>query len=121
MDKSRNRAVWLLSSALFLAQAAPLAAEEATTSSQTEVSGQLISAEAQAVVDRMTAYMRTLKSYSIDSRSTRDEVVAFGYKVQHNEHAMVTVQVPNKLRAEVSGDLRDRSVIYDGAKIVIYS
>jgi hypothetical protein len=121
VDKSRNRAVWLLSSALFLAQAAPLAAEEATTSSQTEVSGQLISADAQAVVDRMTAYMRTLKSYSIDSRSTRDEVVAFGYKVQHNEHAMVTVQLPNKLRAEVSGDLRDRTVIYDGAKIVIYS
>ena len=121
MDKSRNRAVWLLSSALFLTQAAPLAAEEATTNSKTEVSGQLISAEAQAVVDRMTAYVRTLKSYSIDSHSTRDEVVAFGYKLQHNEHAVVTVQLPNKLRAEVSGDLRDRTVVYDGAKIVIYS
>ena len=118
MDKSRNKTVWLLS-ALFLALTAPLAAEEAATSAKTEV--QVISPDAQAVVDRMTAYLRTVKTYSVDAHSTRDEVVAFGYKLQHNEHAMVTVQLPNKLRAEISGDLRDRTIVYDGAKIVVYS
>ena len=120
MDKSRNRTVGLLS-ALLLALATPLAAQETGTSDKAEVSAQVISPDAQAVLDRMTAYMRTLKTYSIDSHSTRDEVVAFGYKVQHNEHSMVTVQLPNKLRAEISGDLRDRTVVYDGAKIVVYS
>ena len=119
MDKSRNRTVWLLL-ALLLAVAAPLAAEEAAKG-QTEVSAQVISPDAQAVIDRMTAYMRTLKTFSIDSHSTRDEVVAFGYKVQHNEHSTLTVQLPNKLRAELSGDLRDRTVVYDGTKIAIYS
>jgi len=120
VDKSRNKTVWLLS-ALLLAVTAPLAAEEAATSAKTEVPAQVISPDAQAVIDRMTAYLRTLKTFSIDSHSTRDEVVAFGYKLQHNEHAISTVQLPNKLRAEISGDLRDRTVVYDGAKIVIYS
>jgi hypothetical protein len=113
----------VLLSAIMLALAPPLfAAETADTSaSAADAQGPVISPDAQAVVDRMTAYLRTLKTYSIDSQSTRDEVVKFGYKIQHNEHATVTVQLPNKLRAEVSGDLRDRSVVYDGAKIVIYS
>ena len=120
MDKSRNRTVWLLSASL-LALAAPLAAQETAAGANTEVSPQVISPDAQAVIDRMTAYMRTLKTYSIDSNATRDEVVAFGYKLQHNEHSKVTVQLPNKLRAEISGDLRDRTVVYDGTKIAIYS
>jgi hypothetical protein len=118
MNKPRFGVVPLLS-ALLLVTAMPLAAEE--TAARTEVSAQVVSPEAQAVVDKMTAYLRTLKTFSIDSRSTRDEVVAFGYKVQHNEHATLTAQLPNKLRGEISGDLRNRTVIYDGAKVVVYS
>jgi hypothetical protein len=112
-----------LLSAILLALAAPLGAAETadTNASAADAQGPVISPDAQGVVDRMTAYLRTLKSYSIDSHSTRDEVVKFGYKVQHNEHSTVTVQLPNKLRAEVSGDLRDRTVVYDGTKIVVYS
>lgn len=121
MNTSRNRAVPLLSALLLVLAAAPLAAEETAPGARTEVSAQVISPEAQAVVDRMTSYLRTLKTFSIDSRSTRDEVVAFGYKVQHNEHATLTAQLPNKLRGEISGDLRNRKIIYDGAKIVVYS
>jgi hypothetical protein len=112
-----------LLSAILLALAVPLDAAETADTNASAAGAQdtVISPEAQAVVDRMTAYLRTLKTYSIDSQSTRDEVVNFGYKVQHNEHSTVTVQLPNKLRAEVSGDLRDRTVVYDGAKIVVYS
>lgn len=121
MNKSRNGAVPLLP-ALLLVLAAPLAAaEEAVQGTQAEASAQVVSPEAQAVIDGMTAYLRTLKTFSIDSRSTRDEVVAFGYKVQHNERATLTAQLPNKLRAEISGDLRDRTIIYDGAKLALYS
>jgi hypothetical protein len=110
-----------LLSAILLALAAPLVAAETADTKVTEAQGPVISPDAQGVVDRMTAYLRTLKTYSIDSQSTRDEVVAFGYKVQHNEHATLTAQLPNKLRGEISGDLRNRTVVYDGAKIVLYS
>ena len=73
------------------------------------------------MLDRMTAFLKTQKSFSIDAQSTRDDVVAFGYKVQDNEHATLTAQLQNKLRVEVSGDDRNRLFIYDGATLTLYS
>ena len=126
MNTSWHRTVRVpLLSALLLVLAAPLAAEEVAPDAQaadrSDVSVQVISPEAQAVLDKMSAYMEGLKTFSIDSQSTRDEVVEFGFKVQHNEHATLTAQFPNKLRSEISGDLRERTFIYDGASLVIYS
>ncbi len=120
---SRKKVRTLLLSAM-LALAAPLAAEEAAPSAKPaadEVSAQVVSPQAQAVLDSMTAYLRGLKTFSIASDSTRDEVVAFGYKLQHNEHSNLVVQRPDKLRAELSGDIRNRTIVYDGKKLAMYS
>jgi len=72
----------LLLSAMLLSLAAPLAAQEASqgasSASAPATERTTVSPEAQAVIDRMTSYMRGLKNYSIESWSTRDEVVAFG-------------------------------------------
>jgi hypothetical protein len=111
-----------LLAALLLLFAAPLIAEEnapAATDSAAPV--QVISPEAQAVLDRMTAFLKEQKSFSIDSQASRDEVVKFGYKVQNNEHATLTAQLSTKLRVEISGDDRNRLFIYDGAKLTMYS
>jgi hypothetical protein len=100
----------------------PLSATEPAPDTQPATNEpQGVSPEAKAVLDNMVAFMGTLKTYSIDSQSTRDEIVNFGFKLQHNEHSTLTVQVPNKLRTEISGDLRERTFIYDGAKLVMYS
>jgi hypothetical protein len=80
-----------------------------------------ITDDAQAVLDRMTAYLRTLQAFSIDSRGSRDEILVSGYKLQHNEQANLVVQRPNRMRAQVSGDLRNRVFVYDGSKVVVYS
>jgi hypothetical protein len=45
----------------------------------------------------------------------------YGYKLQNNEKASLVVQRPNRLRSEVSGDLRERTFVYDGSNLVIYS
>lgn len=87
---------------------------------QADASGP-VSRDARAILDAMTTYLRGLDSFSIESRSSRDEVVEFGYKLQNNEHATLLVQRPNKLRADVQGDVRNRSYVYDGAKLGIYS
>jgi hypothetical protein len=108
-------------SALLLLVAAPLAAQETAQPAGTVAPAQLISPEAQAVLDRMTAFLKAQKTFSIDSQSTRDEVVAFGYKLQNNEHATLTAQLTNKLRVEVSGDDRNRLFIYDGSALTMYS
>jgi len=111
-----------LLAALLLLFTAPLIAEEkapAATDSAAPV--QLISPEAQAVLDRMTAFLKAQKSFSIDSQATRDEVVKFGYKLQNNEHATLTTQLSTKLRVDVDGDDRSRQFYYDGAKLTMYS
>jgi hypothetical protein len=116
----------LLLAALLLGLSAPLMAQSAATTTESapaaeEVSPQVVSPEAQVVLDRMTAYLKGLQNFSIDSDATRDEVVSYGYKLQHNEHSTLTVQRPGKMRAEVAGDIRDRTFVYDGSKLVIYS
>lgn len=128
MKTSEKRARKFLLPWLLLALSAPLGAQEtSSTASDTAASGdvvvgsQVVSAEAQAVLDRMTAYLQDLTSFSIDTHASRDEVVAFGYKLQNNERSVITVQRPSKLRAEVSGDIRNRTFVYDGKTLVMYS
>jgi hypothetical protein len=113
----------LLLSAIMLGLASPLLAQETNTADNTMASAEpsAVTPEAQAVLDNMTAYLKTLNSFTIQSNSTRDEVVAFGYKLQHNESATLTVQRPNLLHSVVSGDIRNRTVVYDGKSLVMYS
>jgi len=80
-----------------------------------------VTPKAQAVLDRMTGFLQAQRTFSIDAQSTRDEVVAFGYKLQNNEHSLLTVQRPDKLRVELSGDIRNRTFVYDGKRLTMYS
>lgn len=105
---------------LVLLAAGNLAAQESAAANQ-GTPAPAVSPQAQAVLDRMTAYMRDLKEFSIQGHSTRDEIVEFGYKLQHNENYQVSVQLPDKLRAEQQGDMGNRTYVYDGAKLVMYS
>ena len=113
----------LLLAALLLSLSMPLAAQDTASSTQsaTVPPGQIISPEARAVLSRMTATLQGLQTFAITADTTRDEVASYGYKVQHNEHDRLLVQRPNKLRAEVAGDLRNRTFVYDGSKLVMYS
>jgi hypothetical protein len=80
--------------------AAALLATPLAALAQQAPAGQEISPEAKAIVDRMTAAIQALPSYSIQAHGTRDEVIDHGYKLQHNESASLLVQRPNRLRAE---------------------
>ena len=109
----------LLAGAL-LAPALTAAGENAAAPTSATQAGP-VSPEAQAVLDRMTSYLRGLQEFSVESRSSRDEVVEFGYKLQHNERVNLVVARPNQLRADVSGDVSNRSYVFDGAALMIYS
>jgi hypothetical protein len=102
----------LLLSALMLGLSAPVFAQDAPP-------GQQISPDARALIDRMGAYLKGLQAFSIEAHGTRDEVLDHGFKLQHNETAWLKVQRPNKMRAEVSGDLKNREFVYDGKTITI--
>jgi len=124
MKRSHNRTRRLLLSALLLALAVPLSAQETSATPAAEpaqVPSQVVSPEAQAVLDRMGASLRGLDTFSIRADVTRDEVVALGYKLQNNEQSTLVVQKPGKLRAETTGDERNRTIVYDGATLLMYS
>ena len=114
----------LLLSALLLGMAGPLAAQDAGTTPQAatrSVPDRMVSPAAQAVLDRMTTYLRGLQRFSVSADATRDEVVAFGYKLQNNEHATLVVERPNQIRVDLDGDIRSRKFYYNGKTFVMYS
>lgn len=102
----------------------PVAAQEAAPPDQSTppaATEQTVSDEARAVLDRMTRYLRGLQTFSVETQASRDEVVALGYKLQNNERSVIVVQRPDKLRADISGDVRNRTIVYDGAQLTMYS
>ena len=80
-----------------------------------------ISPGARGVMERMTAFMAKQATFAIASDVTRDEVAAYGYKLQHQEHADIVVQRPARLRASIVGDLADRTIVYDGRNLAMYA
>jgi hypothetical protein len=100
------------------AQDAPADTDAGTVALDT---GAAITPAAQAVLDRMAATLNSQKRYAITAHVTRDEVLPFGYKLQHNETARMWVESPNRLRLEVAGDIKNRTFVYDGAQLAIYA
>lgn len=112
----------LLMSAMLMGLSTMSAAQDTSNAPATgTVSSQVVTPRAQAVLDRMNRYLNGLQNFSISANSTRDQVLSEGYKLQYNERSELIVQRPNKLRAELSGDIRNRTILYDGAKLSMYS
>lgn len=104
----------------------PVLAQEAATDAAAEQTVLIrnegsVSAEAQAVLDRMTESLMRLKDYSVSAVVTRDEQLPYGYKLQNNESARMWVQLPDKLRVEVEGDIKNRTYVYDGKQLTIFA
>lgn len=94
------------------------AAADETVTLETDA---VITPEAQAVLDRMTATFNGMRRYAITAQITRDEVLPFGYKLQNNESARMWVERPNRLRLEVEGDIKNRTYVYDGSQVTMFA
>ncbi|HSD17945.1 MAG TPA: DUF2092 domain-containing protein [Thermomonas sp.] len=112
---------------LAAAGVAPAAAQDATDA---ETAGDntalldtsaVVTPEAQEVLDRMTATLKSMRQYSVTASITRDEVLAFGYKLQNTESARMWVDAPKHLRMEVAGDIKNRTYVYDGAQLTMFA
>lgn len=76
-----------------------------------------VTPDAAAALQRMKDYLGRLKEFQVDADISRDEVLPYGYKLQHNERTRMIVQRPNRFRIDVDGDLRHRRYYYDGTKL----
>lgn len=92
----------------------------ATAAAAADGMGAAVTADAQAVLDRMSATFKRMQNYSVSASITRDEVLPYGYKLQNTEHARMWVEAPKRLRLEVGGDLKQRTYVYDGSTLTTY-
>lgn len=76
--------------------------------------------KAMAALEAMGAYLRSLKSFEISATTATDEVLDDGLKVQMDGTAKLTVRKPDRLRATISSDRKQRELYYDGKSFTLY-
>jgi len=77
--------------------------------------------EAERLLRATTTFLASQQQFSVDTASTIEIVLESGQKLQFDHAATLTVQRPNKLRAERRGDLIDQVLFYDGKALTLYN
>jgi hypothetical protein len=89
-------------------------------SAQTAAANADVDPAATAALDKMGVYLRTLKVFRVETRTTRDEVLDNGQKIQREGKAELLIRRPDGMRASVESDLQDRMYFYDGKMFTLY-
>lgn len=72
-------------------------------------------------LDRMGAYLRSLKAFQVNAVTSRDEVLENGQKVTFTAAVMLLVSRPDRFRAEVVSDRQQRQYLYDGKTFTLWA
>ena len=80
-----------------------------------------IDPDAMSALNKMGAYLRSLKAFQIRATITSETVLDDGQKVQFGSVADLLVEKPNKLRAELTGDQQHRLFFYDGKTFTLFA
>ena len=76
---------------------------------------------AQRLLKASTDFLAGRNAFAADTRNTLEVVLHSGQKIEFNHVARLSVQRPNKLRAERSGDLVDQVFVYDGQTLTLFN
>lgn len=80
-----------------------------------------IDPQAEKLLKASTTFLAGQKQFSVDTRSTIEVMLNSGQKLQFDHAASLSVQRPNKLRAERRGDLIDQVFYYDGKSLSLHN
>ena len=80
-----------------------------------------IDTEAQRLLKASTDFLAKQQQFSADTRVTLEVVLKSGQKIEFNHTARQSVQRPNKLRAERTGDLVQQVFTYDGKSLTLFN
>ncbi|MGC7426783.1 DUF2092 domain-containing protein [Pandoraea pneumonica] len=69
---------------------------------------------------QMSRYLRTLQRFRVEGDTVTDAVLSTGQNVGFLHHTDMSVQRPNKVRAVVVGQARNRGFVYDGKTFTLY-
>jgi hypothetical protein len=92
----------------------------AKSASQTASKPSAIDPDAMAALDKMGAYLRTLKSFQVTADTTTDDVLDDGQAIQFSSKVDLVAARPNRMRVEVNDDEGHRFFFYDGKNFTIF-
>lgn len=87
---------------------------------QTPAGASAIEPDAMDALNKMGAYLRTLKAFQVLSDSTTDEVLEDGQAIQYSTKVNMLAEKPNGLRVEITADDEHRFYLFDGKNFTIY-
>jgi len=79
-----------------------------------------IDPDAMEALNKMGAYLRSLKAFQVDSEVTNDDVLDDGEIITDNRTNTLLAVSPNLLRAELKSDEKDVFLFYDGKNFTVY-
>jgi hypothetical protein len=82
--------------------------------------GGAIDPRAMTALNNMNDYLKTLKTFRINTEVSKDELVDTNMKIQKSASNEISVQLPDRLHAHMSGDEQDVQFIYDGQTLTLY-
>jgi len=80
-----------------------------------------VSPEAKQILKASTDFVASQQRFSTSTRNTLDVVLKSGQKIQFNSTGRQSVQRPDKLRAERTGDIASQVFVYDGKSLTMYN
>jgi len=80
-----------------------------------------VAPEAKQLLKASTDFLARQERFSLDTESSIDVVLATGQKIQFDHTVGVSVERPDKLRAERTGDLVDQVFYYDGKSLTMHN
>jgi hypothetical protein len=81
----------------------------------------LIEPAAIEALKQMGAYLGTLEDFQVQADSTSEDVLTTGEKLQFHHTTNILAHKPNKLRAEVKGERKERLYLYDGKTFTLFA
>lgn len=123
MTTQRSLFRWLASCALtgtitlMPAWAADTATEKVATSKTTPV----VEPMADRVLRAATDFLKNARGFTVETNVSYDELLGTGIMVQYSRHGTVTVRRPDRIYAEVTDDLSERRLWFDGKTATVYN
>ncbi|RPH74107.1 MAG: DUF2092 domain-containing protein, partial [Hyphomicrobiales bacterium] len=78
-----------------------------------------VAPEAKQILKASTDFLAGQQRFSAETRNTLEIVLKSGQKIEFNSTGRQSIQRPNKLRAERTGDLIDQVFVYDGQSLTL--
>jgi len=104
-----------LAAALLIALVSTASAQQSASTSASDIDPGAV-----AALDKMGAYLRTVKTFRVTAMTTRDTVLDNGLLVKRDGKADILAQFPSHLRIETVNGEKQRLYLYDGKNFTLY-